>query len=55
MAQWLSGSVGSVALSALWLGAGSTSVHFVGGSRRAALVLHSASCVLLSLASFLFV
>ena len=48
MAQWLCGSVGSVALSALWLGSGSTSVHFVGGGRPAALVLRSAFCALRS-------
>ena len=48
MAQWLCGSVGSVALSALWLGSGSTSVHFVGGGRHAALVLRYAFCALRS-------
>ena len=47
LALWLSGSVGSVALSALWLGSGSTSTRFVGGDRPAvALVLRSAFCVL---------
>ena len=46
MAQWLCGSVGSVALSALWLGSGSTSARFVGGGRPAvALVLRSAFCM----------
>ena len=51
LALWLSGSVALLALSALsalWLGSGSTSVHFVGGGRPAALVLRSAFCALRS-------